>query len=541
MYVGVDSFGRPGCGSASGLPAHQRRPDDFRDLENCVFYKGMVTKIGGTTLQGSAIASVSVPWLFHAYSDTSGLRVTMCQAGAALYQKITTGGWTAISGGGSLSTTAYPVAVQYKNKVYWVNGASALVITIANPPVASSWTTLASGAAPTCVCLHLNRLYYDHGSSRRSQIHYTNFGDPTVTDSGSAFNVPDDQAGFYPTIFLGLGDRIIFFCQDYIVMLTGAGPFTFNKEQAPRGAALFAWRTAVNMGEYVMFLGTDGIYVTDGTRAPQIIDLSGRINFDDWDMRTVEHTHAVRVDDEYCIFFRSKGDQVPALSRPAKSMSLYYYMVASRLTRTLAASAPTTTSHYYRISRRTGQYSGPHTGPWLSAAWQQFSTTHSDNQELWFGSAFAGGKVAAADQTTFTHVTSTGNTDILPMRWRSGSLAPRDEPGAQFKLWKVEEVVLAFGTQKRTAGGGSLRVYFDGKLTEWSMERTIPLSKKQPGIRGEACEPGELEMPEGAVYAFRPNGEEQNIGYWPEMEFEELSDQPVQIWGFGAEVGEERA
>lgn len=533
--VAMERFTRPRSGSATGMQPHLRMPDDFHELRNVVFANGVLAKRGGTALQGSAIASADVKWLFHAYNDADSLTVRMAKCGTVLYYKVGTGAWTSFKTG--LTAGTYPVAVQYQNKVYWVDGVDFGVITIANPPVYSAWTTLASGAMPTFVLLHLNRIYYNHGGSSKSKMNFTNFGDPTTTDSGSAFRLPDDQAGNSPTIGVGLGDRMIYFCQDYVVMVTGAGPFTFNTERMPRGAAVAAWRTVVDMGGYVLAMGPDNVYATDGTRPPTPILEPGKINFDDFDLRTNQHTWAMRAAvDEYWLFYRSKADQSQAaapLASPARLAAMRTMLVATRLTRTAAVSAPSTTSHCYRINRSTGQITGPHDGPWLSGAWQQFR--QSDNQEPWLGSSFAGGKVAAAEQDTFTDVTSSSNTANYLASVRTGAIFPRDIPGASMMYWNVQGITVSFATQKAPNGAMTARVYFDARLDSPAIEKTVRLGKRQP-VRGEGGPPGEIEMPEGAAVDLSPDGDDQTVGLWPELELEEMSDNAWAIWGFGLDL-----
>lgn len=530
MFVGVSDFRRPESGTADHEQPHLRAPDDFGEMENFVFSGAGIVKRGGTVQQGTAPAAAKVWFLYSAYDSDSTTVVRLAQVGTVLYYKITSGSWTSLKTG---LAAAYATATTYKGHVYMVNGTDARDITIANPPTDTAWITLASGATPYLVCTHQNRVLYDHGGTARYRIHFTAFFDPNTTDTDDEFKVPDDQGGFYPVAMVAMDEGVCFAGQDWIGGLTGAGPFTFRLKTMPKGAPLVDGRAICSMGTYVIYLTPHGPYYYDlSDSPPEAIDPYERRAYHNMDFTTAGDTHLHRVGEECWMFFRSKGYQQPAAAQTPRNLVAFFAAYLSRLVRVVSASQPATTSHHYRFHTKRKQWSGPHSGAWSCLSWESWH--NGDTQAVWLGSAWAGGKTVKADQTTLTDVDSTSDTSLYTARLKTGALLDRQlGPIAPFLDHEVQQVFLMHGT--RTGGGaGTLRVYLDNK-EKASFEKTVPLDVMGP-IMGQNGGPGIIDRQGGAVYAAKPDGNQKNIGLWPQLEFEETSSRPVEIRGIGAIV-----
>lgn len=530
MFVGVSDFRRPESGTADHEQPHLRAPDDFDELKNLVFSGAGITSRGGTAQQGTAPSAAKVWFLFTAYDSDSTTVIRFAQVGTTLYYKITSGAWTSLKTG---LAAAYANATVYKGHMYMVNGTDARDITLANPPTDTAWITLASGATPYLVCTHENRVLYDHGGTARYRIHFTAFFDPNTTDTDDEFKVPDDQSGFYPIAMLSMDEAVVFAGQDWIGGLTGAGPYTFRLKTMPKGAPLVDARAICSMGPYVIYLTPHGPYYYDASDSPpEAIDPFERRAYHNMDFTTAGDTHLGRVGEECWIFFRSKGFQQTAGSNTPRNLVAFAAALWSRLVRVPSASAPTTTSHYYRFHTKRRQWSGPHDGAWSTLSWTAWH--NGDKQEVWLGSAWAGGKTVLADQTARTDVNATGDTELYTCRFRSGALLDREQgPKAPFMQHEIQQIFLMHGT--RTGGGaGELRAVCDAKPGH-AFAKTVPLDRMGP-IMGQNGGPGVIDREGGAVYAAKPDGRDKNIGLWWQLEFEETSSRPLDIRGFGAEV-----
>lgn len=446
----ANNFSKPGGGIVNGLRPHLVQQDEMAFSLNMRLASGNWVKRGGTVAQGSAAAAAKVTWLFHAYDTTGGsLVVRMAMISTVLYYRIGSGAWTSFKTG--LTAGTYPSAVAYQDKVYWTNGVDTpQVITIANPPVASNWTTLPTGIIPSWVVLQKNRIYYGGDTSTPNLVYFTDFGTPATTQTTNFYQVPDDQNGNYPKAACNIGDGIGLFCQDFLVYLTGVGPLTHQLFHMPRGSACVARRSVVDMGEFgAYFLTERGIFSWDGNSPPIPVDPFGRINWSDIDMTTEDNIWAMRVGDEYRIYYKSKGDtsattasaaDVLASSTARTRMTILYWA----LTRITAV--PFTTSgtigYYLAYDCRLKQWS-LHTGNHLCGAWTQYR--YGDTQDPWVGSAAADGLVFMADQIS----AFTDNAVSIVCYLKTGSLVWNERA-------KVTRVKAQFGVVR--SGDAKVRI-----------------------------------------------------------------------------------
>lgn len=401
----ADRFTRPGSGLVNGMRAMTLNPDEFAFLQNVKPYAGNIVSRGGTVAQGSSLAAATVTWLFHAYgtSASAALVVRLAMCGTLLRYKIGAGVWTDLLIG--LTAGTYPVAVAYKGHVYWCDGTNTPQdITIANPPTITPWVTLPAGINPTWVVLHKNRLKYGGDLTTPNYYYMTEFGTPGTTESVNFYLQPDDQNGNYPKIAVNVGNRVALFCQDFLVSHSGTGPNTDQFFPFPRGAACTAWRSVVDMGEFGVFYLTErGVFAFDGGSPPEPLDPFNRVNWSDFDMTTEALIWALRVGDEYRLYFKSKGDLQSSTATAATILASS--TARTRFTTLWAARNATTVkpfvaagtvSHYYSYDCRLKIWSGPHTGVHLCGAWEQYR--YGDTQDPWVGDATTGGLVLKADQ-----------------------------------------------------------------------------------------------------------------------------------------------
>lgn len=384
------------------------QPDDFTYLANVKHHAGKLVARGGTVIQGSAPASAKVTWLFAAYGTnaSTALAVWMAMVDTVLYYKIGAGAWTSFKTG--LTAGTYPVAVQYQGHVYWCDGVNTpLDITIANPPTAATWATLPSGINPAWVVLHKNRLIYGNDLTTPQYVYFTDFGTPTSTQTTSFYFQPDDQNGNFAKIAVNCQNRVALFCQDYLVAKSGTGPNTDNFFQFPRGAACTAWRSVVDMGEFgVLYLSSNGVMSFDGNTPPEPVDQNGGVNVADIDLTTEALTWAMRVGDEYRLYFKSKGDVRTSAATAAQIMSSSsaitrvnaVYNTPNILTRAafVVPSATATTAYYYSFDCRKKLWTGPHNGQHLCGCWTKYM--YGDTQDPLVGSSLADGVICLADQ-----------------------------------------------------------------------------------------------------------------------------------------------
>lgn len=506
-------------------------------MQNLIFDEsGSIVKRGGTAAYGTNLGtSATVPWVFHAYSSTDrSLIIRFAQSGTKIRYDIAGGGWTDVTGATARTAGTYPVGCQFKNAVYVTDKTNGLKkITIANPPVHSSVTT-PNSVNPAWVLEHGQRLYIGgQTGTYASYVYFSDFGTDTF-QVANFLRVPDDQGPFTPQIAIPLGNSIGFFCEDCKARLSGVSMYSFRLDALPRSAPIASWRTAVNMGGYIMYLDLSGLMAWDVNGMP--VSINSKINVADFDFRTPEHTWAMRVGEEYWLFYRPKGTQQPAASNFARLLVATVYAAWTRLIRivTAAPASYTGPTHYYRFNPRTRQTTGPHDGAWLSGATELF--VPNDNGEPWLGSAWAGGIVARGEQTTYTDVNASGSTEKYYCRLKSGALIPRNKAFASMDILNVNELGVMFNTVAKADHKLTLSVYFDADdVPYWN--KTVKLGTKGP-IRGEASSPGDVDRPQGGVAVVQPDRKDRAQGYWPVLGIEELSSYPLAIRGFYADVTE---
>ena len=523
----ADSFARPGTGTVNGIRPHRVQPDEMAYSLNMRPFAGNWVMRGGCVQQGTAPASAKVTWLFHAYDTTGGsLVVRMAMINTSLYYKVGAGAWTSFKAG--LTAGTYPVAVAYKDTVYWCNATDTpLAISIANPPVASNWTTLPSGINPAWVVLHKNRLYYGGDTSTPQQVWMTDPGAPSTTTATNVYNVPDDQNGNFPKIAVNVGNGIGLFCQDFLCYLTGTGPLTHQIYQLPRGAACVAWRSVVDMGEFgAYFLTENGVFSWDGNSPPIPVDPFRRFNWTDIDMTTETNIWAFRVGDEYRLYFKSKGDTfattATAASVLASSTARTRFAVLAaartRLTR-VAFSTAGTISHYVAYDCRLKQYS-LHTGAHLCGAWTQYR--YGDTQDPWVGSVAADGAVYMADQiSAFTDASQGTGSSTIVCYLKTGTI------GHYASRTRIHRIKALFGVGFTADSDVLIRVWQDGTQGEPqppAAEKTVRL-----GLTGE------VNGYEGQWTDAVPVDETMNytgqIGYFPQVEYTYSGSGPFEFRG----------
>lgn len=404
----VESFRRPSAGLRSGTRPHLLQMDQWAELRNLWIRGDALVKRGGSVAQGDALAAATVRWLAHAYSDntTTALKVRMALCGTALKAQVSDlGAWTDFATG--LTAGTYPVSASYKDQVWWCDGVNTpLKITIANPPVDSSWGGLPSGINPRWVVLHKNRLYYGGDITTPTYVYMTNPGTPETTTVTDLYQVPDDQRGFYPRIAANLGDGIGLYAQDYLCYMTGTGPLSHRIYHLPKGAACLYWRTVVDMGGWNIFLTERGPFAWDGHTVAEPLDPYEEVNWGDIDYTNIEDTWAIRYGDLYILAYRGKGQVTTAATGTARQRGSVYlnasYAINTVLTGggAVAPAADSNTSRCVVYDSRTKHWSGPHNFPYACGAWEE--ALHGDTQDLWVGSATTGGKVLKWDQQTYT-------------------------------------------------------------------------------------------------------------------------------------------
>lgn len=521
----TQNFRRPGTPLVSGDHASILEQDEFQLTLNTWPGSGKLYKRGGTVQQGDAPDAANVKWQMRCYgaNSSTALAITMRFCNGKL-QYLTGGAWTNFATG--LTATTYPVAVSYKNEVWWCNGTDTPVrITIADPPVDSSWTTLPSGINPQWVVLHKNRLYYGGDKTTPTYVYMTNPGDPTTTTPTDFYQIPDDQRGFFPRIAVDMGDGIGFFAQDYKCFMTGTGPLSHRIYQFEKAQAALYWRTVVSMGDCrAIYLTEVGPFIWDGHSAAVPLDPHGRQNWGDMDLTTNETTHAVRYGDWWVCWYKKKGSTISAATGTARQRFSVNVVSLNRFNFT-APSGSSQSSSYIAYNVRTGQWTHGEMANGvgvLCACWEE--ALYGDTQDLWVGDATTGGKSSKFDQVgTYTDLTVP-----YEMVVRTAGI------GDQWARTSIESVKIKASVHKNAVSACSVSVYSNGSVRDpatWGPQ-DISLSADH-GVDGG----GGDYMPEDFVIRTiaSPYKGQSRAGYSPQIEFRDSTADFTAIYSIAAD------
>lgn len=528
--IRVEDLSRPGALLVSGRRGPLLAPDQFSEFFNMWQRHGAAVKRGGAVIQGAALATASVRWLCHAYNaDTaSPLVVRMALCGTVLRYKITSGSWTDFATG--LTAGTYPVSATYKDQVWWCDGTNTpLKISIANPPVDSSWGGLPSGINPQWVVLHKNRLYYGGDKSTPTYVYMTNPGTPETTTTTDSYQIPDDQRGFYPRIAVAMGEGVGMFAQDYKVYMTGTGPLSHRMYHFEKAAAAIYWRTVVSMGDgRAIYMTENGPYIWDGHTTAEPLDPNGEQNWGDIDFTTNETTWAIRYGDYYILAYKSKGDTTTAATGTAFQRFSTVYAANTRLTK--AATAPAVTSHCFAYNIVTKQWS-QHDFPYACGAWEE--ALHGDTQDLWVGAAATtgdyAGRVCKWDQVSqFTDDSRATHYDCII---KTGAL------GDSFMRNRIDRVKVKARVSGLAEAKMRIAVYQDGRIHEppvW--EDSVSLARTD-AQGGDATKYNPVQHREGPVVKIaKPKKLGCEAGYETQVEFRYSGSDSFEFNGYEADV-----
>lgn len=535
----TQNFRRPGGPLVSGDHAAILESDEFQTTENTWPEHGKLNKRGGTVQQGDAPDAANVKWLMRVYgADSSAALALTYRFCNGKLQYLTGGAWTNFATG--LTATTYPVAVSYKNIIWWVDGVNTPTqITIADPPVDSNWTTLPSGINPQWVVLHKNRLYYGGDRSTPTYVYMTNPGDPTTTGATDFYQVPDDQRGFFPRIAVDMGDGIGFFAQDYKCFMTGTGPLSHRIYQFEKAQAALYWRTVVSMGDCrAIYLTEVGPFIWDGHSTAVPLDPHGRQNWGDMDLTTNETTHAVRYGDWWVCWYKKKGSTIAAATGTARQR---FSIVTSSLNRYDIYSSSGTpgggssqSSSYIAYNVRTGQWTQGEMGNGvgvLCACWEE--SLYGDTQDLWVGDATTGGKVGKFDQVG----TYTDFTVPYEMRVRTAGI------GDQWARTSIEAVKIKASVHKAETSACTVSVYSNGSVRDPATWGPIDVSlSADHGLDGGPYSGGD-DTPEDFVVRTIPSpykGQKRS-GYSPQIEFVDSTAAFTSIYSIAADFTSEES
>lgn len=523
-FVSAD-YRAPGAGLANALRPHLVRPDEFSSIQNMWLRSGNLVKRGGSVQQGDAPDAAVQRWMGLAY-DTAGssIRNRLRYINGKI-QYLSGASWTNLVTG--LTATTYPVAVQYKDTIYWCDGTSTpQAITIASPPTIANWTTMPSGINPGWVVLHENRLYIGNDTSDPQQVWMCDPGTPATFQATEFYQVPDNQNGNFPKIAVNCGKGFLMLCQDFMVYLTGNGPLSHRLWHYPRGAACIAWRSAVDMGDFgVVYLTERGLFVTDGTSPPEPLDRSGKNNWGDINLTTETDTHGVRYGDVYVLFYRSKGDTAAAATQTARGR---FSTVVAANSRYSQASSAAQTSHWIAYDCRLHQFVGMGTGAYSCAAWEQYRS--GDTQDLWVGSATTNGETYKWDQA------GTWQDDGAPIECivKTGAVAPDT-----FQLYTVDEVQVKCQSVKSGECGLEVRVYFDGlsRESEAAWKKDVSIGSEGPqGADNSSLEPMR-NLSGSVVRNVLPDMEDAHLkGTDPQVEIRQVSNTEFEFNGLSVKT-----
>ncbi|MCR4338869.1 MAG: hypothetical protein NUW01_03165 [Gemmatimonadaceae bacterium] len=526
--IRIENFGRPGALLRSGSRAPLLDIDQFSELRNVWQRHGALVKRGGAVIQGASLATATVRWLAHAYNaDTSAaLVVRMALCGTVLRYKITSGSWTDFATG--LTAGTYPISATYKDQVWWCDGTNTpLKISIANPPVDSSWGGLPSGINPQWVLLFKNRLYYGGDKSTPTIMYMSNPGLPETTTTTDSYQIPDDQRGFYPRIAVAMGEGVGLFAQDYKVYMTGTGPLSHRMYHFEKAAAAIYWRSVVATGDgRAIYMTENGPYIWDGHSTAEPLDPNGEQNWGDIDFTTNEDTWAIRYGDYYILAYKSKGDVTTAATGTAFSRFSSVYAAATRAIKVTGADSNTARCFAYNMI--TKQWS-QHDFPYACGAWEE--ALHGDTQDLWVGSATGSG--ARAGEVYKWDQAGTWRDDSVDYDCviKTGAL------GDSFLKNRIERVKVKCRVSGLADAKMRVAVYQDGKVHEppvW--EDSVGLGRTD-AQGGPATKYNPVQHREGPIVKIaKPKNPVYEAGFETQIEFRYSGNDSFEFDGYEAEV-----
>lgn len=531
MRIVLSGWKSPAATLDDRTPAYLTQPHQFKEMRNLKCDNGLIVKRGGTVAVGSAPASGKQQGVWIAYrNDGTETPVRYCMVGGTIYYT-TASSWstTGITG---WSSSLFPGAAVFQNKIYFCNGASTpQQSSLSSPTTIGSWGTLPTSFIPSWIINYGNRGYAGYDSSTPNRVHMSDFLDWATWQEQNFYTFPDNQNGGAPLTAEGLGKGILLVGADMLGILTGYSELDHEIQAQPRRSALLSRRAVCNMGHGVAYLTAEGPEISDGFSPPRPLDPTRSINWANFNLTDPNDCWMVRSDAyKLRVYYRNRGSQTSADSATVSVGRLMINVAStvypSRLSRIAAASAPTATSHYLEYDFLNDSWSGPHDGPHSCGTME--TMMHGDRQFLWVGHA-SNGKVLKADQDTYTDDGTPYKCELL-----TGGMGLDPH-----KTYRVNRVEVTCSTSSSDGQGIDVEVLFNEQDAKNAARKTAGISRVGPYYGEQST--SDLTAVDRGNYCVLPFVfDDMPHGRCPQIRVTEFSSRPFAIRSIAVDVEEIR-
>lgn len=270
-------------------------------LENFVVSSdgNLVKRKGSTKYNSSAISSHPVHSLFRYYKSASSFQEMLSVANSTLYKgNDGTGVWTSIAG---ITVNDHMDFTTWEDICYMFNGTDkkqydgTTLSNIAGSPPAARYAIL-----------HKDRLYVAGIDAEPNRLYFCDTNDATTWNASDFIRIDSDDGDKITGLSVLLG-AIIIFKQNSIFVLQGTDSTTFNLKRMVNYTGCIAPRTIASYGNWIYYVGNDGIYRFNGNQSQQI---SGFIkpDADAMDKTYIENAVSVISDNKYWVSHTTNGD-----------------------------------------------------------------------------------------------------------------------------------------------------------------------------------------------------------------------------------------
>ncbi|MDI6787534.1 MAG: hypothetical protein QME51_04110 [Planctomycetota bacterium] len=287
------------------LGSYNVPPNCAYKLQNVKVVKGGIRKIDGTSkLNSTKIGDFQITSLYRAYVGSDSC--TLATAGTNMYYW-TGSAWTSIKSG---LTADNPWSyVTYNGTVYAMNGVDTpqkidITLLPSYAPTASDWTTAPTGFKWLVLVPEKDIIWAMVNTANPERARYCARNTDGTADSESWPTdnyVPFPSTASAETIVSGTAynGNLLILTDNSICLLTGATPYEFGVMVLERNKGCTARRSVAQLGNDVIFLGKDGIYLFSGQRAHRI---SSDIQVEIDDINRTYIDDAVAVTDEHAYY-----------------------------------------------------------------------------------------------------------------------------------------------------------------------------------------------------------------------------------------------
>lgn len=341
------------------------------NLTMVMFHKGILKKDYGLADFDDDSPDSERPMLFDTYYQYDGDQYTMLATVDDLFY-LSSGSWTALTGASTPEFTGDADDIFYStvfNDLFIItNGKDAI-------HKVDSTTISALGGSPPdsakCLVPFYNVLVLGHtiesGTACPYRLRWSDSGDPETWSGGNAgfvdlLDTPDFIMNIVP-----MGDRMFVFRERSIweLLYTGnTGNSYFTPRMVVDGIGTYAGRSCVNLGDRILFFGSDSIYTFDGITVQAVSDPLFPLLFETGEM-IVGHSKLNRT---VAAFAEETSDYIlilPTNTNDNPNLVIKYNTRTGAFTRrTIEASA----LGYYTAQTQTTWSAA--TGNWEDADWQ---------------------------------------------------------------------------------------------------------------------------------------------------------------------------